>query len=316
MRPDLLHVVAVVSNPRRYKKRYAHFEKFITHMVQSGVQLHVVECAFGERPHYLADKIPEGVDYIPVRTKHELWMKENLINEGVSKLPEDWKYVAWIDGDVQFFRPDWAEETVHMLQHHPIVQLFSHIVDTGPNYEVVYDSNNESKIHMGFAHQYIQDAMMPEDQAYNSKYFWHPGYAWACTREAWNIMGGLIDKSICGAGDHQMAWSLIGQSVKSLHPKMPKEYNDYVRTWEKNSRAIHNQIGYVPGVILHHWHGKRTNRRYRERWNILIDAKYNPMTDVKYDSQGVLQLQETNSKLMRDLQFYFQQRNEDGIDVE
>ncbi len=49
---------------------------------------------------------------------------------------------------------------------------------------------------------------------------------------------------------------------------------------------------------------------------MLLEAKFNPYKDVKVDSQGVLQFQKTNSKLMRDMQFYFQQRNEDSVDTE
>ena len=129
-------------------------------------------------------------------------------------------------------------------------------------------------------------------------------------------MGGLLDRSICGAGDHHMAWALLGQVHRAYHGHMPQAFKDYLFTWQDFAKPIHNQLGYVPGIILHHWHGKRTNRKYRERWSILLDAEYNPYTDVKPDWQGVLQLQHTNSKLMRDLQIYFQQRNEDSIDVE
>jgi hypothetical protein len=39
--------------------------------------------------------------------------------------------------------------------------------------------------------------------------FWHPGFAWACTRKAYDKMEGLYDLSILGSGDHNMALSLI-----------------------------------------------------------------------------------------------------------
>lgn len=320
MDANLLHVVLVISNPRRFKQRFKLFEESVKHLNTFGVQLHVVECAFGERSWHLADKLPANVDYIPVRTKHELWMKENLINVGVSHLPHDWKYVAWIDGDVQFVNPNWAVEAVHMLQHHPVIQLFSHVVDVGPNYEAVIDVTGDkgpTMIGNSFCYSYVNDLKEPEDcKEYGGKNFWHPGFAWACTRDAWNTFGGLIDKSICGAGDHHMAWALIGQVNRACHGGMPKSFVDYIHTWQKHAEALHGQLGYVPGTIIHHWHGKRTNRKYRERWKMLVEAKFNPYVDVKYDSQGVLQLAESNSKLMRDLQIYFQQRNEDSIDVE
>lgn len=319
MDASLLHVIVVISNPRRFKTRLKLFVNSVNHLQTFGVQLHVVECAFGERPFELTGKFPDTVDLIQVRTKHELWMKENLINVGVSKLPIDWKYVAWIDGDIAFVNPNWAVETVHMLQHHPIVQLFSHVVDVGPEFQAIANTTNENPVMMdyGFAYSYINDLKQPEDLTeYQAKNFWHPGFAWACTREAWDIMGGLIDRSICGAGDHQMAWSLLGMGDRTIHKGMPQIFADYIMTWQEHTKPIHYQMGFVSGIILHHWHGKRTLRKYRERWAMLVEAKFNPYTDVKVDAQGVLQLATTNSKLMRDLQIYFQQRNEDSIDVE
>src|SRR6202035_3379899 len=45
------------------------------------------------------------------------------------------KYVAWIDADVKFNRPDWAQETMQLLQHYDVLQMFSHAQDVGPDYE-------------------------------------------------------------------------------------------------------------------------------------------------------------------------------------
>lgn len=62
---------------------------------------------------------------LQLRTSHEIWLKENSLNLGFARLPPDWKYAAWIDADVTFARPDWACETVHQLQHNPVVQMWS-----------------------------------------------------------------------------------------------------------------------------------------------------------------------------------------------
>lgn len=316
---EVLHVVAVVSNPRRYKRRYELFENFVKHILLSPhVKLHVVECAFGARAFHFDGKLPAEVDYIKVRTETELWLKENLINIGVSKLPMNWKYLAWIDGDIEFVNPNWARETIHMLHHHPIVQMFSHVIDLGPKYEVLTNYINEMQtmVDISFAYKFAKCELSDGDSAMEYGAFGQPGFAWACTRDAWDLMGGLIDKSICGAGDHQQAWALVGKAVRGVHGGMPQIYKDYINTWEKHCVPIHNQLGYVPGTILHYFHGARKKRKYRERWKILVDAKYNPYTDVKYDAQGVLQLAKPNSKLMRDLQFYFTQRDEDNSSVD
>ena len=129
--PSELHVIAVVHNPLRYQSRHRLFNDFVTRCKQAGVTLHIVEAAFGDRYH---DHVEQGVDrHVLLVQQQELWVKESMINVGFSRLPEDWKYAAWIDGDVSFTRLDWAQETIHQLQHYRVVQMFQTAADlAGP----------------------------------------------------------------------------------------------------------------------------------------------------------------------------------------
>ena len=54
----------------------------------------------------------------------------------------------------------------------------------------------------GMVYQYSQFGKILN--AYG-KHTGHPGYAWAITREAMDILDGLIDFSIVGSADFQMA---------------------------------------------------------------------------------------------------------------
>src|SRR5260221_13358905 len=101
---DRLQVFAVVSNPRRYRTRYDLYQRFAAHMAASGVVLWTVEMAFGERRFAITDAA--NPHHIQVRSPHELWLKECLINLAVRRLPADWRYLAWIDADVAFARRD------------------------------------------------------------------------------------------------------------------------------------------------------------------------------------------------------------------
>src|SRR5438876_12277239 len=122
---DPLHVVAVISNPVRYHSRWQLYRDFAPYIVASGAKLTTVELAYGEREYALQNIAPQdgGHQYIQVRTPYEIWHKENLVNLGLSRLPSDWKYAAWIDADVSFARSNWVDETLHQLQHWPIVQM-------------------------------------------------------------------------------------------------------------------------------------------------------------------------------------------------
>lgn len=131
--PGVLDVITVISNPVRWRSRYDLYRAFAKHMDDSGVRLTTVELAYGDRPFEITEC--DTASHVQFRTRSELWHKENLINLGISRLPADWKYVAWIDADIQFARMDWAQETLHQLQHYALVQPWSHAQDLGPKHE-------------------------------------------------------------------------------------------------------------------------------------------------------------------------------------
>jgi len=325
-----LYVVSVITNPERFKTRPRLFKEFMARMERYGAQLYVVEGAFGDRDFEVTD--PSNPRHIQVRTESELWHKENLVNIGISRLPPTWKYVAWIDGDIDFTRPDWIEETVHELQHHPIVQMFEDAIDMGPKHEVM-------TVFKGFAACYKQglprkpsgDSTKSANSADsansdNSKEvyyygdatsphtYWHPGYAWAATRDAINTMGGLMDFAILGAGDHHMACCLIGEGENSYPGSIHPHYKKMVKAWEERALRLHKNIGYISGTVYHYWHGKKRDRKYKDRWAILIDNCFDPAADIHKDWQGTWALYPGHDRLRDQIREYFQTRNEDSID--
>jgi hypothetical protein len=312
MRPELLDVVAVYNNPMRWASRLATFRAFCAHMHDCGVRLTVVECAYGERPFELAGTTPH---YVGVRARTVLWIKENLINLGIQRLPADWKYVAWIDGDLVFRDANWAAETVHALQQYQIVQPWSEAVDLGPNGEIM-------QTHKSFCYQLAAGEPVISDRSR----FWqfdggpyaypHPGYAWAATRQAIEWTGGLIEHAAMGAGDHHMAMALVGRvdaSVPCALSDMPPGYARPLQLWQDRAlRHIHGAIGYVRGTIEHRWHGRKADRGYVSRWAMIMENRFDPDFDVKRNSCGVLELAGNKPALTRQLDGYFRQRNEDA----
>lgn len=310
------HVVTVISNPVRYRTRYDLYRRFAKHVADAGVQLTTVEIAFGDRPFEITEA--GNPRHLQLRTFFELWHKENMINLGIAKLPADWEYVAWIDADVAFTRVDWPMETIHQLQHYMVVQMFQQCMDLGPNYEVIQQHN-------GFVWSYHQnDCKPPQGAGWGGYYgverpkaFWHPGYAWAARREAIDHLGGLMDWPILGAADHHMALALIGEARRSVPGGISKRYLDEILEWqERADKFIQHDIGYVPGTINHFWHGKKKDRKYVERWDIITRNDFDPDTDLKRDWQGLWQLTDRKPKLRDEIRAYFRQRNEDSIDLE
>ena len=316
MRADLLHVIAVISNPVRFERRYTLFRQFEERIKKSGVNLIVVETQQGDRPFQVT--CSSNRNHVQLRTFDELWIKENMINIGFSRLPSDWQYCAWIDADVEFNRPDWASETVHALQAYEVVQMFETAIDLGPKGESL-------QIHNSFVSEYIKNGCTnpvgPGHYGYYSpqKNFWHPGFAWAIRREAFDALGGLIDFCILGSGDHSMAMGLIGLIERSTPSNINKKFLNELQIWQRRAeKHIRRDIGYVPGTILHHFHGKKKDRRYVERWSIIRDNNFDPDDDLKRDWQGLLQLEVLTPRQRRirdQIRQYFRQRNEDSIDL-
>lgn len=191
---DQFYVIAVTSNPARYKARVRLFQKFVLEMNQAGAKLLIVELAYGNR-HYEVTE-PGNPWQLQLRASSELWHKENMINLGVRRLTEiapDWKYFAFIDADISFQashwateRENWIMETVHQLQIHKVVQMFQTAIDLGP-------TGTTFAKYEGFAWAYVEGRFTPKTLCYTS---FHPGYAWALTRDAYCATGGLIETAI------------------------------------------------------------------------------------------------------------------------
>jgi hypothetical protein len=298
-----LQVISVISNPVGYESRYALYRQFAEQMSLYDVNLITVELAFGDRNFEVTQA--GNPNHVQVRSFDEVWHKENMINIGISRLPPNWQYVAWIDADVTFMNPGWVNATLNALQHHMVIQPFQDAIDLGPNGELI-------QAHRSFCYQYAIGA--PRSRSYT---FWHPGFAWAARREAIEALGGLMDFPILGAADHHMALALIHEVTNSVPGGIAPEYLKRLQAWEGRCKEfIKMDIGYAPGMLLHSWHGKKKDRKYVERWQILTSNNYDPSTDVKYDSQGVLQLSGNKIKLRDDIRRYFRARNEDSIDLE
>jgi hypothetical protein len=299
---DKLYVVTAIFNPFRYQKHYENYRRFAQHMADSGAILITIEMAFGDRPWVVTDS--SNPHHIQVRGNSVLWVKENLMDLAVQRIPDHgWKYVACIDSDIEFSRSDWVKETLEHLQHYHVVQPWSDAYDLGPQQQHIGH-------YRSFCRQYLQ--RQPHGPGYD---YWHSGYAWAYTRQAWDWLGGLMDTCIIGSADYHMAWALIGQVTKTYGVNdMTKldAYGKRLLRWEQNAMShICKDIGYVEGSIKHFWHGPKVNRKYNERWEILQSNGYDPDLDLKRNAYGVFELTGRSIKLRDDLRDYFRQRNDD-----
>ena len=303
MQADLLHVIAIVSNPLRWQSRLRLFRQFAQHMIASGVQLTTVECALGNRPFEIPPM--HGVNQVHVRHKTLCWHKESLINIGIQRLPVDAQYFAWIDADVEFRDPNWAAETVQMLQQYPVIQPWQHAYDLGPG-------GTHSRVDTSFASLVATGAnVSPKWNKYDT--FGHPGYAWAARRDALENMGGLFEAAVLGSADHHMAFAFLGRVRETAPGDMSAPYLAALDAWQVRAlNAAGPHIGYLPATIEHQFHGPKALRNYVSRWDILRTNKYNPVTDIQKNLDGVTELTGDKPQLRIAIERYFASRNEDS----
>jgi hypothetical protein len=320
--PDHLYVVTMLENPLRWRSRYWNYWMFERECEAAGALLYTVEVAFGDRHFEITE--PGNPRHLQLRTRSELWHKENALNLLINRLPAEAAYIAWIDADIKFQRPDWAQETMQLLQHFDFLQMFSYAQDMNPDYEPVNQPST------GFMYKWLTAAPPPHDprllepRVINFGYsygaggvYGHPGFAWAARKDALDRVGGLIDFAILGSGDYHMATALVGQVERSL-PHHTKSYRNWCYEWQDRAeRFIRRNVGYMPGTALHSWHGHKGNRNYNKRFMLLGNAAFDPVSDIKRDWQGLWALNDQwtpRSIALRDgIRAYARMRNEDAV---
>ncbi len=310
MRSDnTLHVIGVITNTSRFHSRYRLFRQWAREMLQTkNVKLHVVEGVYGDRSPECEPEHGE-YSYLKVNIHSEIWIKENLINLAERHLlPHNWKYMAWIDCDVSFANPNWALESIHQLQHFPIIQPWSDAIDL----------THDGGIHKHFkSFGYFSGKGLPQAPSGNNPYgqpYGHTGFGWCCTKYFFKNVIQLLDFAILGAGDNHMAWACLGRALETINPKVTEGYKEAAILWQDRAQyASGNIVGYVPGRISHFFHGPKTRRQYWTRWQILVKYQFDPLKDLRYDSQGVIRLKGKKA-LEHAIMRYNRERLEDSVE--
>ncbi len=317
-----LYVIAVISNAAKFESRYRIYKEFEKHISTfQNVTLVTAELAYGDAKHMVTSEFNKN--HIQVRTEDAIWHKENLINVAIKKLPADWEYVAWVDADLTFINPNWVQDTIDSLQKSTVTQMFTSLVDMDADCNIMYIAQSFGKMFHDNKYQIPPDPVNPLTKKvnytggiYTAGEFWHPGYAWAARRDFIDHMDGVFDLSILGSGDHLMALSFIGAVSRLDGGTLPRSYMSKIKEWEKRIFEFDFKgVGYVNGILAHHFHGKKSDRGYETREKIYEENKFDVDTDLSRDRDGLLHLvvkDERQVKLRDDIMEYFKSRKEDS----
>ena len=299
---EKLNVIIVISNPCLYAKRYILLKEFVKRIEEEEehVNLFIVEMIYENQKFIVTDK--KNKNHLQVKTDVPIWHKENMINLAVKYLlPSNYKAFAWVDADVEFENNYWAMDTLKILNGcKDVVQLFSHCVDMS-------NENTNLNIFNSFGYSFNKEKKFTT----KGQDYWHPGYAWAITKKAYDKIGGIYDKGILGSGDSIMALAFINKAESMNNINYSDDYNNSMLEYQLKASKL--RLGYVPGVIRHYYHGSKKNRQYTERWKLLMKHNYSPIEHLTYDKQGILIPTETFPfDFKEDIMNYFKERKEDN----
>lgn len=299
---EKLHVIAVVSNPSLFAKRYILMKEFMERMEKNepDVILYVVELAYGDQRFLITNS--KNKRHLQLRTECPLWHKENLVNLAVRYLlPANYKAFAWIDGDLEFESATWAKDTLRILNGaKDIVQVFSHAIDMDKR-------ENTMMVFHSAGYKLERNGTYCPTRGLN---YSHPGYAWAITRKAYERIGGLYDHGILGSGDYVMLLALLGRGNNFINSRYSADFVDSVMRFQDKISKL--RFGYVPGVIRHYFHGSKLNRKYQDRNEILVRHQFSPYRHITYDASGILvPTEDFSDECKAEILGYFNGRNED-----
>jgi hypothetical protein len=280
------------------------------------VNLYVVECIYPKlnQKYQLTDS--NNPNHLQLKADSILWTRENMINIAVNKLlPTDYKAFVFIDADLQFTNPNWATDTLKILNTVDILQPF----ENGYNLNQLNKLDSKSR----FLHSICLTWLNSNKLNYQQNNIdikdirgdlGHPGWGWAMTKNTYEKIKGIYDKSILGGGDNILAKSIMFNNYMNIqypYKNCSLSFKKSLSEFQINCRNL--KVGYIPGTVYHYYHGSFENRKYFDRWNIIIKNKYDPYSFLTKNEYGMYETTSSFSiSFQNEIINYFKERNEDN----
>ncbi len=310
---DELYVLATYFNPSHYRRKRHNLELFLDGLRGAGVRCLIAEGAFAGEPFTLAPG--EGV--VQIRCGAILWQKERLLNLLLAQLPASCSKVAWLDADVRFADAGWAHKTARLLDEVPVVQPFARAIRLPPDQVTFAGEGQGQGQGRGTIHESFACAVARRPGVFLAGRFaehGHTGFAWAARREILERHG-FYDRAVAGGGDHLMAHALVGDWSSPCVQRMVGASGPEAETFAAWASELYDstraQLGFVPGDLLHFYHGDVERRRYSERHHDLARLGFDPRRDLRLDASGTWSWADGRADLARWGRDYFAARRED-----
>jgi hypothetical protein len=145
----------------------------------------------------------------------------------------------------------------------------------------------------------------------------HCGFAWAARRAVLDRHG-LYDCQILGGGDFAIAHAMFGS--RDLWEgrlwecdRLSEELLSHLVEWSRPFyEDVLGSVSYVPGRVLHFWHGNQSDRQYNRRLDVLKNCHFDPRTDLILDENECWTWGSDKPELHAWAAEYFAARQEDS----
>jgi hypothetical protein len=308
--PGTLWAITAYYNPARYRNKSVNYRRFRDGLRAAGVPLLTVEVAFEDQRFELHRTDADMI--VQLRGRDVLWQKERILNLGFRQLPDECDKVAWLDADILIPNRDWASQTAKLLNDYQVVQPFSHCVRLPPGRSTcdpgsLAFGDGENRLFYGLAFGVYARGYRSLSNHFQHG---HPGYAWAARRGLLEKHG-LFDGNLLGNGDTDIGQAMFGNfdywSLRKLGPLVQAKLKQWADAFADDVRG---SVSFVPGLLVHLWHGPLKDRLYHQLLSVLAD--FDPERDVMADPEtGLYEWADASTELREWSRGYFAARNED-----
>ena len=319
-----LAVVSCFFNPGGSLQRIRNFHAFLAGMRASGVRCLVVELAFGNTEFSVVDH----TDVIQLRTTNVLWHKERLLNIGIRQLlAEGYRKIAWLDGDIVFTDTHWPLELSHRLDNANLCQVFDTIGIRSHASGPPMVAFSAVRYFREFGELYAQPARRGRHMLSGVLKGGQSGFGWAARAEVLQ-QAMLFESAIVGGGDKLMFIAGLADDFRHPlfagltqsknvcdacgHRNLSEAYRAHFMDWAHRwSGAVGEAVDYARLHIEDMYHGKRDDRGYMTRHDILYRHQFDPAKDLVSDASGGLAWTDSPVALKNGVEAYFLSRRED-----
>ena len=259
----MLWAVTSYFNPMGYRSRLANYRMFRQRL---NVPLITVEWAWADGAGFQLG--PGDADVLIQRSSPDLmWQKERLLNIALGSLPDECRYVAWLDCDLVFVNAEWPQLTSELLEQFAVLQVFEDAYVLEP--DVSFDGSEPARGRrlISATHAAATGVTAPDWKRNELRNFgFVTGFAWA-TRAEFLRRHGFYDACVMGSGNRALYSAMYGRfddvmAYVRMQPQWQEHYLAWARPYYDDVRG---QVGCVPGRVYHLWHGDTERRRYSER---------------------------------------------------